>query len=107
MATPWPQVTTWPTDLREHATSLSDYLRKALACIDSAENQPVPTSLTKTTIATMGVLIAKFQNTPDMSTIMQALATVQNDLKTTAETVQSTAVRVQENTVTHQQIATL
>jgi hypothetical protein len=58
-------------------------------------------------IATMSVLIAKFQNTPDMSVVMQALATVQGDLKTTAETVQSTAVRVQENMIMHQQIAAL
>jgi hypothetical protein len=55
----------------------------------------------------MSVLIAKFQNTPDMSAVMQALATVQNDLKTTVETVQVTAARVQENTITHQQIAIL
>jgi hypothetical protein len=38
-------------------------------------------------IAAMSVLIAKFQNTPDMSVVMQTLATVQGDLKTTAETV--------------------
>ena len=58
-------------------------------------------------IAAMSVLIAKFQNTPDMSAVMQALATVQNDLKSTAETVQVTAARVQEHTITHQQIAIL
>jgi DNA repair ATPase RecN len=107
MATPWPQVAAWPNDIREHATYLSDYLRKALACIDSTENQPVPTSLIRTMIAAMSVLIAKFQNTPNMSAVMQALATAQNDLKTTVETVQVTAARVQENTITHQQIATL
>ena len=72
MATPWPQVTAWPTDLREHATYLSNYLRKALACIDSAENQPVPTPLIKTMIAAMSVLSAKLQNTPDMSAVMQS-----------------------------------
>ncbi|PQE08856.1 reverse transcriptase protein [Rutstroemia sp. NJR-2017a BBW] len=107
MATPWPQVTAWPTDLREHATYLSDYLRKALVCIDSAENEPVPTPVVKTMIAATSVLITKLQNTPDMSAIMEALASVQNDLKTTAEIAHSTAARVQENTITHQQIATL
>jgi hypothetical protein len=53
-------------------------------------------------IAAMSVLIAQFQNIPDMTAVMPSLATVQNDLKITAETVQSTAVRVQENTITHQ-----
>jgi hypothetical protein len=81
MATPWPQVAAWPNDTCEHATYLSDYLRKALACIDSAEDQPVPTSLVKTMIAAMSVLIAKFQNTPDVSAIMQAITIIQSDLK--------------------------
>jgi hypothetical protein len=100
-------VAAWPNDPHEHATYLNNYLRKALACIDSADDQPVPKPAVRTMIAAMSVLIAKFQNIPDMSAVMQALATVQNDVKTTAEAVQSTAVRVQENTVTHQQIATL
>ncbi|PQE10727.1 reverse transcriptase protein [Rutstroemia sp. NJR-2017a WRK4] len=103
MATPWPQVIAWPTDLREHAIYLSDYLRKALVCIDSAENEPVPTPVVKTMIAATSVLITKLQNTPDMSAIMEALASVQNDLKTTAEIAYSTVAR----TITHQQIATL
>jgi hypothetical protein len=94
MATPWPQVAAWPNDLSEHATYLNDYHRKALVCIDSAENQLVPTPLIETMIAAMSVLIAKFQNTPNMSAVIQALSTVQNNLKTTAEIVQSTAVRV-------------
>jgi hypothetical protein len=107
MVTLWPQVTVWPTDLREHATYLSDYLRKALVCIDSAENEPVPTPVVKTMIAATSVLITKLQNTPDMSAIMEALASVQNDLKTTVEIAYSTVARVQENTIIHQQIATL
>jgi hypothetical protein len=45
MATPWPQVAAWPNDLREHAIYLSDYLKKALVCIESAEDQPVPKPL--------------------------------------------------------------
>jgi hypothetical protein len=61
MATPWPQVAAWPNDIREHATYLSDYPRKALVCIDSAEEQPVPKPLVKTMIAAMSVFIAKFQ----------------------------------------------
>ena len=95
----------WAT--AKHATYLSEYLRKALVCIDSAEDQPVPKPLVKTMIAAMSVLIAKFQTTPDVSAVMQAITTIQSDLKTTAETVQSTAMRIQQNTVTHQQIAIL
>lgn len=107
MTTTWPQVAAWANDLREHATYLSNYLRKVLVCVDSAGDQPVPKQLVKTMIASMSVLISKFQNTLDMNSVMQAIATVQNDLKTTAEKVQATAVRVQENTITHQQIAML
>ncbi|TGO59859.1 hypothetical protein BCON_0040g00020 [Botryotinia convoluta] len=103
MATPWPQMATWSNDPCEHAAYLSDYLRKALVCIDSAEDQLVPKSLVKTMIAAMSVLITKFQNTPDLS----AVTTIQSDLKTTAETVQSTAIKVQQNTITHQQVAAL
>jgi hypothetical protein len=102
-----PQVAAWPNDIREHATYLSDYLRKALVCIDSAVDQPVPTLLVKTMIAATSVFITKFQNTTDTTAVMQALTAIQHDLKTTAETVQSTAARVQENTITYQQIATL
>ena len=105
MATPWPQAAAWPNDVHEHATYLSDYLRKALACIDSAQDQPVPKPLVKTMIAAMSVLITKFQNTPDVGAVMQTLATMQNDLRTTAETVQSTAMTVQLTAVTHQQVA--
>jgi hypothetical protein len=76
MATLWPQVAAWPNDTREHATYLSDYLRKALACIDSTDNQPVLPQLVKAMIAAINVLIAKFQNTPDMIAVMQAFATV-------------------------------
>ncbi|PVH70308.1 hypothetical protein DL98DRAFT_437277, partial [Cadophora sp. DSE1049] len=53
VATPWPQVAAWPNDPREHAAYLSDYLRKALVCIDSAGDQPVPKPLVKTMITAM------------------------------------------------------
>ncbi|KAH7370783.1 hypothetical protein BKA65DRAFT_385646 [Rhexocercosporidium sp. MPI-PUGE-AT-0058] len=98
MATTWPQVAAWPNDPREHAANLSDYLRKVLVCIGSAGNQLVPKPLVKTIIAAMSVLIFKFQNTPDLSAVVQAITTIQSDLKTTAETVQSTAIKVQQNT---------
>ena len=92
---------------REHAAYLSDYFRKALAYIDSAEDQSVPKPLVKTIIAAIGVLIPKFQNIPDSSAIVQAITTIQSDLKTIAETVQSTAIKVQQNTITQQHMATL
>ncbi|PVH69516.1 hypothetical protein DL98DRAFT_438907, partial [Cadophora sp. DSE1049] len=96
---PWPQVAALPNDTHEHAIYLSDYLRKALVCIDSAEDQPVPKPLVKTMIAAMSVLIAKFQNTPDVSNVI--------DLKITVKTVQSTAMTIQQNTAIHQQVAKL
>jgi hypothetical protein len=107
MATPWPQVTAWPKDTHEYAAYLSDYLRKALVYIGSAEDQPVPKPLVKTMIAAMSVFIAKFQNTPDVSSVMQAITTILSDLKTTVEAVQSTAMRIPQNTATHQQVAIL
>lgn len=107
MVTPWPQVTAWPNDIREHATHLSDYLRRALAHIESNGDQPVPKPSMKTMIASMSVFIAKFQNTPDVRTIMQAITTIQSNLETTVETVQSTATRVQQNTTTYQQAVIL
>ncbi|OBT38979.1 hypothetical protein VE00_10733 [Pseudogymnoascus sp. WSF 3629] len=106
-ATTWPQVAAWPNDPREHATYLSDYLRKALVCIESAEDQSVPKPLVKTMIAAMSVLITKFQNTPDLSAVTQAITAIQSDLKTTVETVHSTAIKVQQNTIMHQQVAAL
>ncbi|KAF2179958.1 hypothetical protein K469DRAFT_797419, partial [Zopfia rhizophila CBS 207.26] len=90
-----------PNDICKHATYLSDYLRRALACIDSSGDQSVPKPLVRTMITAMSVLIAKFQSTPGVSAVMQAIATIQSDLKTTAETVQSTAIRVQQNRVTN------
>ncbi len=48
-----------------------------------------------------------FQNTPDLSAVVQAITTIQSDLKTTAETVQSTAIKVQQHTITQQHMATL
>jgi hypothetical protein len=107
MATPWPQVAAWPNDSREHATYLSNYLRKALVCIDSAEDQSVPKPLVKTIIAAISVLITKFQNIPDLSAVVQTIITIQNDLKTTAKTVQSTAIKVQQNIITQQYMAIL
>jgi hypothetical protein len=64
-----------PNDLREYTTYLSDYLRKALACIESVDDQPVPKPLVKTMNAAMSVLFAKFQNTLDVSAVMQAIIT--------------------------------
>jgi hypothetical protein len=95
MAAAWPQVTAWPSDLREYTTYLSKYFREALLYIESAKG-PVPTSLVKTMIAAISVVLAKFENAPDHNTVMQALTTIRNDLKVTTITVQTTAETVQE-----------
>jgi hypothetical protein len=99
IAIPWPQVAVWPNDPREHATHLSNYLRKVLVCIDSAEDQSVPKPLVKTMIAAISVLITKFQNTSDLSTVIQVVTTIQSDLKITVETVQSMVIKVQQNII--------
>ncbi|KAH6704040.1 hypothetical protein BKA61DRAFT_493341, partial [Leptodontidium sp. MPI-SDFR-AT-0119] len=49
-----------PNDSREHATYLSDCLRKALVCIDSAEDQSVPKPLVQIVIAVISISISKF-----------------------------------------------
>jgi hypothetical protein len=58
-------------------------------------------------IVVVSVLIAKFQNTPDVSTVMQAIITIQSNLKTILEIAQSTVVTIQQNTATYQQVAIL
>jgi hypothetical protein len=67
----------------------------------------VPKPLVRTMIAAMSVLITKFQRTPDVSAVMQAITTIQSDLKITTETIQSAAMTIQQNTATHQQVAIL
>ncbi|KAF7897125.1 hypothetical protein EAF00_005353 [Botryotinia globosa] len=99
MGTPWPQVIAWPNDTYKHAIFFSDYLRKALVCIESAEDQPVPKPLAKTMIAVMSVLITKFQDTPNVDTVIQAIANVQNDLRITTEIIKITAVITVQYTV--------
>jgi len=106
MASTWPKATAWPSDLREHATYLSKYLRDALLYIESAKEQPIPTPLVKTMIAAMSVILSKIENAPDYSTVMQALTTIQNDLKSTTTTVKTTAETVQTTAIAVQQTAT-
>ena len=95
MATTWPQATAWPNDLREHATYLSNYLKEALLCINSAKDQPVPTPLVKTIITATYSLLMKLDSTPDYNAVMQALMAIHGDVKTTVMTVTDTATAVQ------------
>jgi len=44
MATPWPPEVVWSAKLREHAMSVSKYLRDTLLCVDRTKGQPVPAS---------------------------------------------------------------
>ncbi|PQE27487.1 zinc knuckle protein [Rutstroemia sp. NJR-2017a BVV2] len=76
-----------PTDLRKYTIYLSDYLRKALVYINSAENEPILILVVKIMIVAISILITKLQNTPDMSAIIEALASIQNDLKTIVEII--------------------
>ncbi|KAL5322259.1 hypothetical protein ACEPPN_010231 [Leptodophora sp. 'Broadleaf-Isolate-01'] len=48
------------------------------------ESFMVPKPLVKTMIAAMSVLISKFQNTPGLSAVVQAITTIQSDLKISA-----------------------
>ncbi|KAF7933927.1 uncharacterized protein EAE98_003636 [Botrytis deweyae] len=48
--------------------------------------------------------ITKFQNTPNVNTVMQAIANVQNDLRMTTETIKTTVITVQHTAEMHQQI---
>lgn len=107
MATTWPQATAWPNDLQEHATYLSNYLREALKCIESATDQPVPTPLVKTIITATYSLLKKVESTPDNNAVMQALAAIHGDVKTTATTVQATATTVQKSAIASQQAVTI
>ena len=76
MASSWPKATAWPSDLREHATYLSKYLRDALLCIESAKEQPIPTLLVRTMIKAVSVMLSKIKNALDYSTVMQALTMI-------------------------------
>ena len=104
MASTWPKATAWPSDFCEHATYFSKYLRDALLCIESAKEQPIPTSQVKTVIAAMSVIFTKIENTPDYRTVMQALMTIQDDLKTTTTAVKTTAETAQTTATTTQRV---
>lgn len=70
------QATVWPSELREHATFLCNYLRDALLCIEFAKEQLIPTPLVKTMIAAMSVVLTKVENAPDYTTVMQTTTAV-------------------------------
>ncbi|KAF1934128.1 uncharacterized protein M421DRAFT_388533 [Didymella exigua CBS 183.55] len=85
MATLWPQQPLWPTLSREHATRLNAYLHEVLKCINRTKSQPVPADLVKIIIHSALTLILKFQNTPNLSTICDALYILQTETKATSE----------------------
>jgi hypothetical protein len=68
IASSWPKVTAWSSDLREHVTYLSKYLKDALLCIESVKEQPIPTPLVKTMITAMSVMLSKIENALDYNT---------------------------------------
>ena len=79
MASTWPRVTSWPTELREHAASLSSYLREVLLRIESAKEQPVPAPLVKSIIAVMYAFINKVDGLPDYNTAIGAQLSSKRD----------------------------
>ena len=84
MATSWPQEAVWPTDLREHATYLSRYLRDALQSIDREKDRPVPPHLAKVMIMGSLSLVLKLQNTPDLHHVHDALNLARTEATATA-----------------------
>jgi hypothetical protein len=76
---------TWPTPIREHATSLSTYLQETLNCIEFTGNQPVPADLVKTIIHGMVTFVLKTQNAPDLTSVCDALRILQTEAKSAAE----------------------
>ena len=74
MATPWPRRATWPTPLREHATSLGTFLHDVLEAIERNGSQTVPADLAGDVIRGALTLVLKTQHTPDLDTVRDALA---------------------------------
>lgn len=85
MATPWPRRATWPTPLREHATSLGTFLHDVLEAIERNGSQTVPADLAGDVIRGALTLVLKTQHTPDLDTVRDALAVAQTKAKTNAE----------------------
>ena len=85
MATPWPRRATWPTPLREHATSLGTFLHDVLEAIERNGSQTVPADLAGDVIRGALTLVLKTQHTPDLDTVRDALAVAQTEAKTNAE----------------------
>ena len=85
MATPWPRRATWPTPLREHATTLSAFLHDVLHSIERNGSQTVPADLAGDVIRGALTFVLKTQHTPDLGTICDALRVAQTEAKATAE----------------------
>jgi hypothetical protein len=62
-----------------------DYLRKALVCIDSAEDYSVPKPAERCHDRGQERSHCQVQNTPDLSTVMRAITIIRGDLRITAE----------------------
>lgn len=84
-ATNWPKEAAWPSELHEHATYLSRYLREAPKSIDNAKEQPVPAFLVKITIMGMLSLILKQQNAPNVNKLHDTLTSIQINAKHAAD----------------------
>ena len=85
MATPWPRRSTWPNPIREHATCLSTFLHDVLHRIERTGSQSMPADLVGDIIRGSLTFIIKMQQTPDLTSISDALRIVQTEAKATAE----------------------
>ncbi|KAF2467487.1 uncharacterized protein BDR25DRAFT_234465, partial [Lindgomyces ingoldianus] len=61
-----------PTEIREHATRLSTYLRDTLRCIERADSRPVPAELVRTIAHGTLTFILKTQHSTDLNTVYDA-----------------------------------
>ncbi|KAF2252867.1 hypothetical protein BU26DRAFT_419698 [Trematosphaeria pertusa] len=92
MATPWPQRSIWPTEIRESTTYLSTFLHDILHPIKHTSMPPQgwPEEFESPDIISdiiHGVLtfVLKMHHIPNLSAICDALSIIKTKVKTTAE----------------------
>jgi hypothetical protein len=85
MATQWPRKATWPTPIREHATSLSAFLHEVLHLIERSGSQSLPADIVGDIIRGSLTFVLKMQHTPDLTSLNDALQIAQTEAKVNAE----------------------
>jgi hypothetical protein len=104
-------MTARPNNLQEHAAYLSNYLKEALKCIESATDQPVPTPLVKTLISATYALLKKVESTLDNATgpcgDPQRFEDNRNNSTDHGTTAQKSAIATQQAATISQDIHTI